>query len=92
MTSASFHAIIEGEVQGVGYRFFVHRHAKRLAVKGFVRNLPDGTVEVLAEGEREALNELLELLKEGPPAAFVRDVKVEWLPPKNEFRDFIISF
>ncbi|MGB9561933.1 MAG: acylphosphatase [bacterium] len=92
MNKAAFHCIVEGEVQGVGYRFFAIRHANRLGIKGFVRNLDDGSVEVFAEGEREKLEEFLELLYDGPSAAFVRNIKLEWKPFKGEYTNFTIAF
>lgn len=72
------HLWVSGMVQGVGYRFFAERIARRLAVDGLVRNLPDGRVEVIAEGPRHALEQLLADLRRGPAGAVVRDVAVEW--------------
>ena len=76
---ASLRAVVRGRVQGVFFRDFVRRHADQLNLRGYVRNLPDGGVEVVAEGERPALERLLEYLKEGPPAARGEEflVKVE---------------
>jgi len=82
------HAIVEGDVQGVGYRVFVIRSAAPLALHGWVRNRFDGSVEVVAEGERSALDSLLCDLRTGPRAAAVRDAWVEWLPATAEFADF----
>lgn len=62
-------------VQGVGFRWYVKRRAERLGLKGWVRNLPGGQVEVVAEGSEEALMELEEVLKKGPPAARVDRVE-----------------
>ncbi len=74
------HAIIRGRVQGVGFRYFVQRHAQRLDLAGWVRNRADGTVEVEAEGHEQALRELVRLLHEGPPMAYVQSVDVAWMP------------
>jgi len=82
------HAIVEGDVQGVGYRVFVVRSAAPRALRGWVRNRFDGSVEVVAEGERSALDALLRDLRAGPRAAAVREVRVEWLPATTEFADF----
>ncbi|MCS6829459.1 MAG: acylphosphatase [Armatimonadota bacterium] len=71
-------AIVSGRVQGVGYRAFVVRYARALGLDGSVRNLPSGQVEVVAEGNEKALNQLLTLLKQGPPAARVSEVSVQW--------------
>ncbi len=71
-------ATVSGRVQGVGYRAFVVRYARALGLDGSVRNLPNGQVHVVAQGDEKALNQLLTLLKEGPPAARVTDVSVQW--------------
>ncbi len=87
------HVLIRGLVQGVGFRAFVRRNAKRLGVKGFVRNLPDGyTVEVVAEGPDEVIEQLISIIRKGPPAAVVEDVEIEYEEPKNEFDDFEIRY
>lgn len=71
-------ALVSGRVQGVGYRAFVLRYARALGLDGSVRNLPSGQVEVIAEGEEPQLQQLLTLLRQGPPAARVTDVTVQW--------------
>ena len=85
-------AIVHGRVQGVGFRFFVLRQAVALGLKGWVRNVSGGTVEVLAEGDSASLRELLAELNEGPDAAFVRDVKYHYSPATGEFREFDIRY
>lgn len=69
--------VVRGRVQGVGYRYFVLRHAQELGLAGFARNQPDGSVEVLAEGEPAALGKLEGLLGEGPAFAHVTGVERE---------------
>ncbi|MER3475212.1 MAG: acylphosphatase [Armatimonadota bacterium] len=71
-------ALVSGRVQNVGYRAFVLRYARALGLSGTVRNLPSGQVEVIAEGDEKLLEHLLALLKQGPPAAGVTDVSVQW--------------
>lgn len=66
--------IVNGRVQGVGFRWFVMREAARLDLAGYVRNLPDGTVEVVARGPAAALTSLESALAHGPPAARVGSV------------------
>ncbi len=73
----AIHAIVAGRVQGVGYRWFVQRAATKLGIKGYVRNLPDGTVELEAEGDTELLNALINDLKKGPLGASVQSVTVQ---------------
>jgi acylphosphatase len=74
----SLHAVVRGDVQGVGFRYFVQRRAEEMGLAGWVRNLPDGSVEVVAEGSRAALGRLLELLGKGPGLAGVDRVDVDW--------------
>jgi acylphosphatase len=76
------HAIVRGRVQGVNFRTFTVEHARRLRIGGTVRNLDDGqSVEVIAEGRRQAVEDLLALLHQGPRFARVDRVEQEWLPP-----------
>ncbi len=85
-------AIVRGRVQGVGYRFFTQRTALELGIKGYVRNLPDGTVEVVAQGAPEQLGKFLDRLREGPPLSIVEDIEVEELPEDYHFEDFEIRY
>ncbi len=85
--------LVKGIVQGVGFRAFVRRNAKRLGIKGFVRNLPDGfTVEIVAEGPDDSIEQLVSIVNKGPPGAIIEDVEVEYEEPKNEFDDFEIRY
>jgi acylphosphatase len=72
---AAYRYRVEGRVQGVGYRYFVQREADALKVTGFVRNMPDGSVEVVAEGAEGALATLEARLREGPSFARVASVE-----------------
>jgi acylphosphatase len=74
---------VRGRVQGVGYRYFVLREAEGLGVSGFARNLPDGSVEVIAEGEDPVLVQLEERLKKGPSFANVTGVERVETPPRG---------
>jgi acylphosphatase len=87
---SSLHATIEGHVQGVGFRNFVLTTAINLDLTGWVRNTPDGDVEVLAEGPRPVLELLLEALHHGPRSAFVTAVRSEWQTPTGEFEQFSV--
>lgn len=73
-----FHAVIKGRVQGVGYRMFAREAAVRLGCTGWVRNRPDGNVEVHAEGSESVLTELLTELSSGPAWSHVSDIDVTW--------------
>jgi acylphosphatase len=92
MAVKGLHAYISGIVQGVGYRAFTRKKAKELGLKGFVRNLPDGRVEVYAEGPYEALLSLLEELKRGPFFARVEKVDYQFVEPRGDYEDFVIAY
>jgi len=83
--------LITGLVQGVFFRREMTDLAKRLGISGWVRNLPNGKVEALAEGEKERLDELIKFCHVGPPGAIVRKVEVEWSDYSGEFRGFRIT-
>ncbi|MEW6178380.1 MAG: acylphosphatase [Chloroflexota bacterium] len=87
-TLSRLHAIIEGRVQGVGFRMFVLENARNLQLTGWVRNRWNGDVEVVAEGPRLALETLLSRLRSGPPAAYVTGVQVQWDEASGEFKRF----
>ncbi len=84
--------LIDGRVQGVAYRFYAEKHAARFRITGWVRNLEDGRVEVLAEGASDDLAAFLEHLKAGPSLARVEGFDVRREPSTGEFRDFRIDF
>jgi acylphosphatase len=84
----SLHAVIDGHVQGVGFRYFVQENASRLGLNGWVRNQYSGAVELTAEGSREALEQLLELVKQGPSRSIVTKVKFEWSVVERKHTQF----
>lgn len=84
--------IVNGLVQGVGYRYFVIREAQKLGLKGFTQNLYTGEVLTVVEGERDMVEEMIKKLKVGPIHASVKSCKVDWQEPKNEFTDFEVRF
>jgi acylphosphatase len=84
------HLIICGRVQGVGFRFSAYDEAKDLALAGWVRNLADGNVEIVAEGKHENLQMLAAWAHLGPPSAHVTQVREEWLDFTGEFTEFRI--
>jgi acylphosphatase len=81
---------VTGRVQGVGYRAFVQRVAIQSGLSGGVKNLDDGRVEVDVEGSRQQVEQLIERLKVGPPAARVGEVTVKWEPPTEQRGGFQI--
>lgn len=84
------HAYVTGQVQGVGFRYFVVQAAMERDLTGWVRNLYDGRVEVLAEGEHEALNGLLVQLRRGPVSAIVENVKYEFSNARGDHTRFSV--
>ncbi len=86
------HAIVEGRVQGVNFRSYVTREARKLNLTGWVRNQDDGTVEVLAEGEDIALTHLVLILEKGPPMSRVDEVQTNYSQPTGEFAAFAIKY
>ena len=82
-------ALVRGRVQGVFFREYARRNAERLGAVGWVRNLSDGaTLEVVAEGPRSSLLELVTHLRKGPPGAHVQNVDIEWAASQTEFDNF----
>ena len=75
----------------MGFRYSARREALRLGIKGWVRNLSDGDVEIIAEGEKQVLAEFKEWLDEGPPGAWIRSVNLEIRAPSGHFSDFSIE-
>ena len=90
--TVGFTGTIAGRVQGVGYRYFVARAARGLGLSGYVRNLPDGTVEVAASGDRASLETLAALLEEGPPGAMVDSVNLDWSSPPDASHGFGVRY
>ncbi len=86
--TARLKAVVDGSVQGVGFRMFVQQQAAALGLTGWVRNTYTGQVEVEAEGSYPALERLLEMLHRGPRSAFVTEVRQDWLPATGEFQTF----
>ena len=85
--------IIKGRVQGVFYRYSTERKAQSIGgLTGWVKNLPNGDVEVLVEGKKEKINKLIEWCHEGPPSSKVLNVITNWEDYRGEFSDFTISY
>ncbi len=83
-------AIVEGRVQGVGFRYFVKDTADKLGMHGWVANRWDGQVALVAEGDQETLNKLVSALWKGPRMAFVTNVRQEWAEATGDFDRFSI--
>jgi acylphosphatase len=86
------HGVVRGDVQGVGFRYFVQRRAGQLGLHGWVRNNDDGSVEVVAEGERPRLEELKRALEEGPRMSRVDRVDAQWSSATGSLGRFDLAF
>ena len=82
------HCIVSGRVQGIGFRNFVVNIARELGLTGFVANIPDGSVEVLAQGELTVLKLFANHLRKGPEGSQVRGFYDEWSQAEKSFQDF----
>ena len=92
MNEARLRASVRGRVQGVGFRYFVLERARALSLTGYVRNEYDGSVEVVAEGPRSSLEQLVNELRAGPRSALVQTVDEDWSEPRAEFAEFGVRF
>lgn len=86
------HVFVSGMVQGVGFRHATYRQALKLGLRGWVRNLPDGRVEALIQGERPALDQILAWCSHGPALARVDRVAVTWETAEEALAPFSIAF
>ncbi len=84
--------MIHGDVQGVGFRYFITRHAQARGLRGWVRNRPDGAVELEAEGNRPDLDELLTAARQGPRHARVVSVDAQWSEARGGLDRFDLSY
>jgi acylphosphatase len=92
MANIRAHLYISGYVQGVAYRYSAIRTAQHLGVCGWVKNLPDGRVEALVEGEEALVRQMVDWCREGPPSAVVSDVEVSYPPYQGEFGSFELTW
>jgi len=86
------HAVVHGDVQGVGFRYYVQRKARQLGLHGWVRNNDDGTVELVAEGGRDELEQLKRALQEGPRMARVDRVETQWSNGTGKLHGFELAW
>lgn len=89
---ARLHVLLYGRVQGVGLRWYAVRRAVELGLTGWVRNLYDGSVELVAEGDRMSLETMLDYLRSGPGRSHVEAASIEWSGYSGEFPDFRAAF
>jgi acylphosphatase len=91
MSQIAKHIIFTGQVQGVGFRFTAFNMANRHQLTGFVRNLPDGTVEMLIQGSSQAIDDCIRDIKEYF-SGYIRETKIKEIPSNSQYKDFEITF
>ncbi|MEA1881563.1 MAG: acylphosphatase [Candidatus Marinimicrobia bacterium] len=89
---SAVHLIVSGKVQGVGFRWYVVRSGRSLALIGYAKNLPDGNVEVQVEGNKVDIERFIKKLKQGPALSSVENVEMKWISPSNQLKDFNIRY
>jgi len=87
---ARVHIVVEGLVQGVGYRWFASRRAQALGLAGYVKNLYNGNVELDVEGDRSLIEDFIKEVKVGPRSAQVTNLRLSWEEPSNTYTHFEI--
>ena len=86
------HVFVSGRVQGVSFRWYTQRQAQELALTGWVRNLWDGRVEAIFEGDEKAVKNAVAWCHQGPPSARVDDIEIKYESPSGEFKGFRITW
>lgn len=86
------HVLFSGAVQGVGFRYTTERIARHFEVTGYVKNLPNGKVETVAEGEEQALKDFLQALCDSDMKSYIRDVHTEWSEATGKFQGFGVAY
>ncbi len=87
-----FRIMVSGRVQGVFYRDFARREAEKLGINGYVKNLSNGSVEIVAEGEGKSMEKFIAVCRKGPLMAFVKGAEIKEEPPTGEFDGFDIRY
>jgi len=86
------HILVSGIVQGVFFRAETQRKARQLGLTGWVKNLDDGRVEAVFEGEKNKVEQMIEWTKKGPPGAFVTHLELKWEKSQDELDSFEIRY
>jgi acylphosphatase len=92
MESVRAHILIEGQVQGVFYRAFTRNLAAKLGLNGWVKNLYDGRVEAVLEGQRELIEQAIGECRKGPAGSSVKNIDIQWEDPSGEYKGFEIRY
>lgn len=87
------HAIFHGTVQGVGFRYTTERLARQYDVTGYVKNMPDGSVELKAEGDEKKLQDFLYSIRESSPMSpYIRDTEIKWCEAEGKWKGFGVQY
>jgi len=86
------HLTVRGRVQGVYFRASTRDQARQLGLRGWVRNCPDGSVEILTEGKPACLEQFMAWCRKGPPGAVVTDLAIQWQEASEEFTGFVVRY
>lgn len=86
------HIFISGRVQGVGFRHFTRKNAESLGVTGWVKNLSDGRVEAVFQGDEEQVDKLIQKCKKGPKSSYVKDIEVNKETGDKDYDEFSVEF
>ena len=86
------HLIITGRVQGVGFRYYATRYAENIGIRGYVKNLADGSVEILAEGEEEQIEQFKDRLEKGSGYARIDDISITFKPYEAKYQTFGVEY
>lgn len=89
---ARAHLCYTGRVQGVGFRYTAERFAHDLGLTGWVKNLPDNSVEIVCEGDKATIEQLLALIQKSPLGPHIKKCACDWQKPTGEFTDFQVEF
>jgi acylphosphatase len=92
MAEKAIEAIVEGRLQGVGYRSSIQQRATRLGIKGYIRNWSGNQVKIIAQGEENELEELIDFVSQGPRRAEVRECEISWIEPEGDYFRFSIKY
>ena len=92
MDIAEAKVTVSGRVQGVWFRTSTKDTALSAGVRGYVRNLPDGRVEAIIQGQKVQVEPVIEFMRTGPPGALVREIEIEWREPERTYESFTVEY
>jgi acylphosphatase len=88
----TYDVLISGRVQGVGFRYFTVSRAENYGVKGYVKNTPEGKVQIICQGEQDELDSFISAVKKGPSFSVITDIRIEEAPEEKKYNTFEIKY